>query len=225
MIQTDRQLVRRCLDGESRAFGILYDRHTGRVFGLLRRLTGNEAEAQDLTQETFLAAHGALSAWRGEGKLATWLCGIAFRRYANACRRRAGREVEPLDEALEIAAPDADPLVRVTRQEARQQIERALAALPEICREVFVLVKVEGLSYREAADWLEIPVGTVQSRLWRAVRLLQAALADQGAKPAGRFEGAPADSESLQSDRTDGKITPHTVAPKGGEQDALRERA
>jgi RNA polymerase sigma-70 factor (ECF subfamily) len=174
----DRQLVRQCLSGERRAFDALFDRHGARVFHLLRRLTGNEAEAEDLAQETFLAAFRGLSAWRGEGAFGTWLCGIAFRLYSNARRRQAPHETAPLEEEVALPAPDADPLAHCLRHEMAQRVEAAIAALPTLSREAFVLVKVEGLSYREAAEWLGVPLGTVQSRLWRAVCLLQVALSD-----------------------------------------------
>jgi RNA polymerase sigma-70 factor (ECF subfamily) len=150
-LQTDdRQLVRRCLAGEQRAFDALYDRHAGRVFHLLRRLTTNEAEAEDLTQETFLSAYRGLAAWRGEGAFGTWLCGIAFRLYANASRRTARHETGPLDEEMGGAAPDADPLAHCLRHEMEERIEAAISTLPPLSREVFVLVKGEGLSYRQA---------------------------------------------------------------------------
>src|SRR5688500_2352381 len=110
MEKGERQLVRRCLAGEREAFDRLYDRHAARVFHLLRRLTANEAEAEDLTQETFIAAYQALSSWRGQGAFGTWLCGIAFRRYADAQRRQSRTETEPLDEGSERAMTDADPL-------------------------------------------------------------------------------------------------------------------
>jgi RNA polymerase sigma-70 factor (ECF subfamily) len=173
----ERQLVRRCLSGDRNAFGVLYDTHAGRIFSLLRRLTGESAEAEDLTQETFLAAYSALASWRGEGAFGTWLCGIAFRLYANAQRRRAQRETETLNEASDIVAPDTDLFVQMTRREMGQRIEAEIAALPLLCREAFILVKIEGLSYREAAGLIGLPIGTLQSRLWRAVRLLRAALA------------------------------------------------
>ena len=89
MPKDERQLVRRCLSGDHNAFGALYDAHASRVFSLLCRLIGDPAESEDLTQETFLAAYSALGSWRGEGAFSTWLCGIAFRLYANAQRRRA----------------------------------------------------------------------------------------------------------------------------------------
>lgn len=178
----DRQLVRRSLAGERAAFGTLYDRHAPRVFHLLRRLTGNEAEAEDLTQETLLAAFGALSTWRGDGQFGTWLCGIAFRQYAAARRRQSRHETEPFPEETVIAAPDADPLIHCTRQEAQERIETAIVALPELCREAFVLVKIEALSYREAAALLEVPVGTLQSRL------LQSALSAEWGRDTGNTE-------------------------------------
>jgi len=178
MPSDDRQLVRRCLEGDRGAFDTLYDRHAARVFHLLRRLTGHEAEAEDLTQETLVAAYRDLASWRGEGAFGTWLCGIAFHQYANARRRRGRTEAEPLGEETTFSTPDGDPLAHCLRQERKERIEDAIGALPAIYREVFVLVQVEGLSYREAAGWLDIPLGTLQWRLWRAVCLLQAALRD-----------------------------------------------
>jgi RNA polymerase sigma-70 factor, ECF subfamily len=193
MESTDRRLVARYLAGDRTAFDRLYDRHAPRVFHFLRRLTDDAAEAEDLAQETFLAAFRSLAAWRGEGALGTWLCGIAFRQYASARRRQARLLTEPLNEDTELVMPDADPLLHCLRHEKERRIEAAIAALPPLAREAFVLVKVEGLSYREAARWLEVPLGTVQSRLWRAVCLLQAALADL-AKTAVDMTARPATS-------------------------------
>jgi RNA polymerase sigma-70 factor (ECF subfamily) len=178
MDKEDRRLVSRAAAGDQAAFGALYDRHAGRVYHLLRRLSGNDAEAEDLTQETFLAAYRSLSVWRGEGALGTWLCGIAVRLQANAYRQRAARETECLTDDLEVPDPLADPLQHCTQEEAERRIHGAIGELPHPYRAVFLLVKVEGLSYREAAECLEVPLGTIQSRLSRAVGLLQVALRD-----------------------------------------------
>jgi RNA polymerase sigma-70 factor, ECF subfamily len=190
MIDHDAQLVRRCLSGETSAFDALYDRHERRVLGMLRRLTGNESEALDLAQETFLAAYRTLGAWQGQGAFSSWLCGIGVRLYANARRRAFREEMDPLDEETTLPAAGPDPLECCARQEAVRRIEAAIAALPPHYRDVFVLVKVEGLSYREAAQGLGIPIGTLQSRLWRAVCALQAALPDLAGERCG--DGAPA---------------------------------
>lgn len=178
MFNSDPELVRRCLHGKNEAFVTLYDRHAPRVFRILRQITGNVSEAEDLTQETFLAAYHGLASWRGEGAFGTWLCGIAYRRYTHACRGRV-EDTEPLDTHEELCVPDSDPMLHCTRQERVRMLEATIGHLPTACREAFVLVKVEGLSYREAARMLDIPIGTVQSRLSRAVRLLQSALASE----------------------------------------------
>ena len=191
---SDAQLVRRCLHGKPDAFGVLYDRHAGRVFRLLRQLSGSATEAEDLTQETFLAAHQALAAWRGEGAFSTWLCGIAYRRYA-ARRREQPPDCEPLELHQELSTPHGDPLAHCTRHEREQRITAAIANLPTVCRDVFVLVKVEGLAYRHAAQLLNVPMGTLQSRLWRATRLLQTALASDN--PHAAAEGRVSDTLTL----------------------------
>lgn len=175
-MHSDEQLIRRCLAGERSAFDRLYDRYERRVFGLLRRLVEHDAEAADLTQETFLAAYRGLADWSGQGRFATWLCGIAARLAANA-RRQAGSHPEsPLDAEEARCVPDGDPLLHLSHREAARQIETAIAVLPTGYREVFLLVRVDGWSYREVAAALEVPLGTVQSRLWRATLALQAAL-------------------------------------------------
>jgi len=170
----DFWLVRRARSGDPAAFGVLYDRHAPRVYSLLRRLSGDDTASEDLTQETFLSAYQSLSAWRGVGAFSSWLCGIAVRHYRNANRRRP-----PEDELDETEPTDSgsDPLARCTAREAKDALEDAIRELPDSCREAFVLVYVEEFAYKEAARLLDVPVGTVQSRLHRAKRLLRASLA------------------------------------------------
>lgn len=222
---TDAQLIRKCLHGQSNAFGVLYDRHAGRVFRLLRQLTGDATEAEDLTQETFLAAHQALGAWRGEGAFSTWLCGIAYRRYASR-RREQPPDCEPLDLHLELSVQHGDPFAHCTRHEREQRITNAIAALPTVCRDVFVLVKVEGLAYREAAHLLDVPVGTVQSRLWRATRLLQVSLASDNPRAAHTERETHAGTTPI-TPRAEQNLPPEPEPemPKGGRPNAVRDCA
>lgn len=183
----DFWLVRRTRSGDPAAFGVLYDRHAPRVYSLLRRLSGDATASEDLTQETFLSAYQSLSAWRGAGAFSSWLCGIAVRHYRNENRRRV-----PEDELDEMAPADSgsDPLAHCTAREAKDALEDAIRELPDSCREAFVLVYVEEFAYKEAARLLDVPVGTVQSRLHRAKRLLQARLAFL--LPNAPNEGTPA---------------------------------
>ena len=169
---SDGWLVHRVLAGSHGAFGRLYDRHSRRVYNPLFRLCrGNAAEAEDLAQETFLAAFESLRSWRGEGALTTWLCGIAYRHYATT--RRDVPSTEPLDEALTGPDPESDPLAHCESHESRLRMGAAVAALPDLPREAFVFAQIEGFNYKETALLLGIPVGTVQSRLWRATCILR----------------------------------------------------
>lgn len=176
MWSAEAWIIRKAKSGDHAAFAKLYDRHAPLVYRLLYRLTRNSAAAEDLTQDTFLAAYQSLSVWRGEGKFSTYLCGIAFRRYA-ATSRRQFSATEDLDESIPTADPGHDPLAALTHQEAERAMDLAVSELPDLCREAYVLIRVEGMSYKEAAAILGVPVGTVQSRLWRATRVLQTALA------------------------------------------------
>ena len=176
LFDKDHQLVRRYLQGDARAFDLLYDRHAPDVYHLLHRLASDKTRAEDLTQETLIAAFRSLAKWEQRGKFRSWLFGIAIRQYRHSLADRYNANAAPLEETLPDAAPDSDPLDYVTRQQAQALIEQAIGDLPPPYREVFVLRYVEGVKQQETAQILQLPLGTVQSRLWRAVRLLRVRL-------------------------------------------------
>lgn len=179
MLNEDAKLVRRTLSGDTTAFGLLYDRYAERVFRLLCRLAQDRTRAEDLTQEVFITAYRSLGSWQARGAFPSWLCGIAVRLYRKTCAHNAHLIVEPLHEEWQYTVLESDPLDTLTQQEAERRIEQAIEALPGVYREVFVLLKVEDMTQKEVAALLEIPLGTVQSRLWRAVCLLRRQLQDQ----------------------------------------------
>ena len=156
----------------------LYNRYASRIYYLLYRLSRSADTAEDLTQETFVAAYSGLESWRNQGAFGNWLCGIATRQY-RARQRLAGREPQTeayeSDEALEMvsALESSDPFAHCTRREAEAALDAAIAALSDSCREAFVIVRVEGMRYQEASEALGIPMGTLQSRLDRATRALR----------------------------------------------------
>lgn len=165
----EEALIARLRSGEPRAFEELVIAHQHRVFGVALRMLGNAAEAEEVAQETFLRAHRAVAAFRGEAKLSTWLYGIASRLCLNrlgAGERRLTRSGETELGRLAETAPD--PAADLERSEVEQALHRAIAELPEDRRIVVLLRDIEGLSYEEIAAALDLELGTVRSRLHRA---------------------------------------------------------
>ncbi|MGW3991867.1 RNA polymerase sigma factor [Amycolatopsis sp. NPDC004772] len=161
--------------GDQRALRHLYERHSGGMFRLLRRLTSDAGVAEEILQETWLAVWQSAGSFRAESSVRGWLYGVARRQAHNRLRRASVVEVD-LDEAA--AVPDAAPGVedRVLAGAERSALAAAVTELPEHLREVLVLVLVEDLSYPEVAAALGIPVGTVKSRMSHARRQLGARL-------------------------------------------------
>lgn len=163
------QFVARLRAGDPKAFEELVATYQHLVFGVAVRMLGNAAEAEEIAQEAFLRAHRALADFRGDAKLSTWLYAIASRlcltRLASGERRMSRQGEETL---MRLASTDGDPAAAVERSEVEAALHRAIAELPEDRRIVVVLRDLEGLSYEEIAQTLELELGTVRSRLHRA---------------------------------------------------------
>jgi RNA polymerase sigma-70 factor (ECF subfamily) len=164
-------LVARLRAGEARAFEELVRAYQHRVFGVAVRMLGNGAEAEDVAQEVFFRVHRAIGEFRGDARLSTWLYAIASRlclTRLGAGERRFGREGEETLARLANGHADADPGASLEKSELEVALHRAIAELPEDRRIVVVLRDLEGLAYEEIAAALELPLGTVRSRLHRA---------------------------------------------------------
>ena len=172
----DGRLVERLRAGDARAFEELVIAYQHRVFGVARRMLGNGAEAEEIAQEVFLRVHRSMVEFRGEARLSTWLYGITSRlclnRLAGADRRL--RRDDP--DALERAPSPSDAAAVLERSEVEAALHDAIAGLPEERRIVVVLRDLEGLSYEEIAQALDLELGTVRSRLHRARMDLKAKL-------------------------------------------------
>ena len=173
----DLALVERCRQGDLAAFETIYRAHSGRLYSVACRMLGNPADAEDLLQEIFLAAHRKLDSFRGESALGTWLYRLATNLCLDHLRSRAARTGQ-LTDALdsEPALADAGSQRLAERTVARMDLERAMAQLPEGCRAAFVLHDVEGLEHREVADVLGIAEGTSKSQVHKARLRLRAIL-------------------------------------------------
>jgi RNA polymerase sigma-70 factor (ECF subfamily) len=163
------EFVARLRAGEARAFEELVVTYQHRVFGVALRMLGNAAEAEEVAQEAFVRAHRALADFRGDAKLSTWLYAVVSRlcltRLASGERRMARQGEETL---MRLADKAGDPADAVERGEIEAALHRAIAELPEERRIVVVLRDLEGLSYEEIAQTLDLEPGTVRSRLHRA---------------------------------------------------------
>ena len=173
----DLALVERCRRGDLAAFEEVYRTHSGRLYSVACRMVGNPADAEDLLQEIFLAAHRKLDSFRGESALGTWLYRLATNLCLDHLRSKAARTnqvTDALDDEPGLADASSRGLADQTL--SRMDLERAVAQLPEGCRAAFVLHDVEGLEHREVAEALGIAEGTSKSQVHKARLRLRALL-------------------------------------------------
>jgi len=168
MSDDDVELVTAVRAGSELAFNLLVDRHQRAVRTFLRRLLGNEADADDMAQETFLAAWTHARSFRGESSVRAWLCGIAWRKAKGAQRswaRQRSRDTRSFESAHhERLSSESSGTASL---EDRLAVRWALQALPLEQRAAVTLCLVCGFSHSEAAGILEAPLGTVKSHVQR----------------------------------------------------------
>lgn len=172
---SEQILVQRAKRADARAFEALYRAHSGRVFGLCLRMTGNRAEAEDCTQEAFIQAWRKLSRFRGDSSFGTWLHRVAVNVVLSRMRS-SRRERDRLDTVSDVHPPRES----IGDSGHVQDLEAALETLPSGARHVFVLHAVYGYSHDETGGMLGIAAGTSKAQLHRAKRLLR-----QQLEPAG----------------------------------------
>lgn len=173
---SDEELQRAVLAGSSEAMAELYRRHGGLVYRFTLQMSRNEAVAEEITQEVFLALLTQFDRFDSErATLSTWLCGIARRQLWKHLRSDSSAEQEFDGESAEQwQCPSDGPAEHLLRDEAVRLVREGMDGLPTALREVIVLCALEEMSYDEAAQVLAVPVGTVRSRLHRAKARLAA---------------------------------------------------
>jgi len=176
----DQDLINACRAGKTSAYGELVRRYQDRLYPTVLRLTGCAEDAQDLLQDTFFRAYRKLNRFHGESSFYTWIYRIAVNLALSGRRRR--RPLRSIGEdgfrSEPVADPrDCDPTLPLERIEREQIIQNALDALAPDHRAVVVMKEYDGLRYEEIAAVLNIPVGTVRSRLHRARCELRESLA------------------------------------------------
>jgi RNA polymerase sigma-70 factor, ECF subfamily len=175
----DADLLARVVAGDRRLFDQVMEAHEDRVFSVCLRILGDRETALDATQDTFLTVFRKAAQFQGKSALGTWIYRIAVNTCYDHLRKAKRRPTTSLPENTDPADPTAEELVVAAG--LRPEIERALATLSSDFRSVIVLSDLHGLPLPEVAEILDIPVGTVKSRVFRARRLLAEQLGNQKA--------------------------------------------
>lgn len=196
-VRDERELVRRCREGSEAAYAELVRSHRPRLYLLAYRLTGDRETAEDVVQETFLAAFRSIEKVDPRPSLSPWLNTIVLRtagRAASRARSRAGSSLDQatwgegpaglamtltFGEGLIDADPAGDPHAAAEAAELRRDLAAAMMDLPFKYRAAVVLRHIMGLDYAEAARELDLPLNTFKSHLLRGTKLLREALADR----------------------------------------------
>jgi RNA polymerase sigma-70 factor, ECF subfamily len=170
---TDRELVERCVSGDRVAFALLVKRHERRVYNLAYRMLGREEDARDATQDAFMTVLRRLSSFRGEAAFTTWLHRVTVNASYDILRKRKREPALELSESSETAMPRAD---HAESTAISIDVQRALLAVPPEFRAPLVMHDIQDLAYEDIARILEVPVGTVKSRIHRGRVALARAL-------------------------------------------------
>lgn len=196
-LEADRELLEAVLKGDGTAYRGLVEKYQNRVFGMVYGMLRNREDARDVTQEAFVKAYRSLDTFRLESSFYTWIYRIAMNLAIDHTRRRKRRETAGFDEGIatrdgngEIAEAHHEdgPGRQLERKRLFAKIMDAMQELPEDQRQVILLRELEGLQYKEIADIMGIPEGTVMSRLFYARKKLQKLLS--GERSAGASDRA-----------------------------------
>ncbi len=170
----DRRLIGECLKGRTEAFGVIVRRYQDRLFNTVFRLLDNAEDAQDVVQESFISAYQSLGTFKGDSLLFTWLYRIAMNAAISLKRKKKATVsldtgskhdlvIDPVDQSA-----GSEPGAALEREEEDAQLQAALNRLSLEHRSVIVLKDIEDMKYEEIAAVLEVPIGTIRSRLHRA---------------------------------------------------------
>ena len=185
--KSDERLIERALAGDAEAFGEIVRRWERRIFALSYGILGREEDARDATQETFIAAFRNLSGFRGDAKVSSWLHRIAVNQCITRQRRAKVRgetslEAREEDGGAQFASTlEESPDEQTEGRERTEAVRRAVNALPPELRSVVVMKEFEDLTFQEIAATLGVPLSTVKSRLYTALKQLRMRLEKHGA--------------------------------------------
>ena len=188
MNHDDRRLIAECLVGRRDAFGELVSRYQARLYNAAVRLVDTPEDAADVVQDSFLNAYQSLHSFKGDAEFFTWLYRIAFNAAISLRRKKRNttsldslrngeHKIEPVDPS-EFTRPEA----ALERSEEESQLHAALNRLSDEHRSVLLMKDIDGMKYEDIADVLDVPIGTIRSRLHRARLELRGLLEPENTK-------------------------------------------
>lgn len=188
MTTDERVIIQRCKQGETGAFNDLVKRYEKQVYNFAYRLTGNYDDANDISQDALIRVCNAIQSFRGDASFTTWIYRITTNVFLDERKRARAHPHSSLDEHVDleestivrqIEDPSPQPLAQMEEKELGVILQRAVAALPEYQRAMVLLYHTEQKSYEEIAEIMNLPIGTVKSRLNRARLALKDILAPE----------------------------------------------
>lgn len=172
----DEDLVQLCLDGDDSAFEVLVGRYEKQVFSLAYRLSGNYDDAADAAQESFIRIYNMLHKYDASKRFFPWMYRVAHNTCLNSLAKKPAHTVD-IHEYGEVIADTSNvnnqPEASYSNIELKENIDKAIDALPEKYRDPVFLRYIENMTYQEIADSLDLPVSTIETRLYRGRNLLQ----------------------------------------------------
>lgn len=183
----DKTLVERCKEGDQNAFRTLVERYQGRIFSLALSMLHDRQDALDVTQEAFIKVHRYLENFQGSASFYTWLYRITYNLSIDQLRRGGRMQTVDYDDRiqrepandpgnLQPSSIEGNPARTIRRKELAKKIQEAIDELPPYHKGVIIMREVEGMSYKEMADAMQVSKGTIMSRLHHARQKLQKAL-------------------------------------------------
>ena len=184
----DEPMIHACQKGDVDAFEVLVKKHQKRMYNIAYRLIGNFEDASEVVQDSFVAAYRNIRKFQGKSKFITWLTTIVINRSKNRIRKLGSKMntgtvsmdncIKTVDSEIKHnpATVDPSPLEKLERKQVQQQVQWCINTIAEGFREVLVLKDIQGFSYTEISKMLNIPDGTVKSKLYRARDFLKVCL-------------------------------------------------
>ncbi|HLG14906.1 MAG TPA: sigma-70 family RNA polymerase sigma factor [Blastocatellia bacterium] len=176
----ESSLIKRVANGDREAFRELYSICERRLYAYLIKMTGNQADAEDLVIEVMLAVWQAAKTFKGNSRLSTWILGIAHNKAMNTISKTGRQTTTELEQAADLASAEPDPHSRQVEREQHERISTALQQLSAEHRVVIELTFYHGRSYAEIAQIAGCPVNTVKTRMFYAKQHLKQILAAEG---------------------------------------------